>query len=177
MIVPKSRAVIPLTVFDVSVERPITSEPILVTVVPVETKLPRTTCPREIELVAIPIVVAAPVAIVADLSVIVALNVTLTPGTSKSTREYPSVEAIEIPAEFAVVSFGVIAVVKPINSSLPSIRIVSVSNVTPSPPTEILPETNKSSNILTAPLNLAVFPNVENPVTLRLSNSRFIKLS
>ena len=175
MIVPKSRAVIPPTVFDVSVERPITSEPILVTVVPVETKLPRTTCPREIELVVIPIVVAAPVAIVADLSVIVALNVTLTPGTSKSAREYPSVEAIEIPAEFAVVSFGVIVVVNPINSSLPSIRIVSVSNVTPSPPTEILPETNKSSNILTAPLNLAVFPNVENPVTLRLSNSRFIK--
>jgi hypothetical protein len=103
------------------------------------------------------------------------LGVVLIPGTCRSTREYPSVEATAIPPAFAVVSFGVIVVVNPINNSLPSIRIDSVSNVTPVPPTEILPETNKSSNILTAPLNLAVFSNVENPVTLRLSNSRFIK--
>ena len=99
----------------------------------------------------------------------------LIPGTCKSARKYPSVEATAIPPAFAVVSFGVIVVVNPINNSLPSIRIDSVSNVTPVPPTEILPETNKLSNILTAPLNLAIFPNVENPVTLRLSNSRFIK--
>ena len=47
---------------------------IAVTVVPVETKLPRTSCPRVIEAVEIPIVVAAPVAIVADLFVIAAVN-------------------------------------------------------------------------------------------------------
>ena len=95
----------------------------------------------------------------------------LIPRTCKSTREYPSVEAIAIPAAFPVVSLGVIVVVNPINSSLPSIRIVSVSNVTPVPPTEILPETNRSSNILTTPSNLAVFVKVENPVTLRSIDS------
>ena len=101
------------------------------------------------------------------LNCLYVLGVVLIPGTCKSARKYPSVEATAIPAPFAVVSFGVIVVVKPINNSLPSIRILSVSNVTPDPPTEILPETNKSSNMLTLPSNLAVFPNVENPLTLR----------
>mgnify|MGYP000585946403 CR=1 FL=1 len=72
---PKSRGrVIPPSVFVVALARVITSAPILTTVVPVETKLPRTSCPREIVVVVIPIVVAAPVAIVAALLLIAAVN-------------------------------------------------------------------------------------------------------
>ena len=84
-VAPKSRGtVIPPSVFVVADEIVIVLlVEIPITVVPVETKLPRTSCPREIEVVVIPIVVAAPVAIVADLLLIAAVNadtpVVLTP--------------------------------------------------------------------------------------------------
>ena len=52
-----------------------------------------------------------------------------------------------------------------------------MSNVTPVPPTEILPETNKSSNILTSLLNLEVFPNVESPDTSRFSKSPVLAIT
>ena len=61
---PKSTGVVtPPSLFVVALEMVITPEPILVTVVPEETKFPRISCPRTIEVVVIPIVVAAPVAI------------------------------------------------------------------------------------------------------------------
>ena len=109
------------------------------------------------------------------LNCLYVLGAVLIPAVCSPTRKNPSVDATAIPAPFAVVSFGVTVVVNPINNSLPSIRIVSVSNVTPVPPTDILPEINKSSNMLTLPLNLAVFPNVESPLTLRFPDSRFSK--